>query len=327
MMKQSMMKKLLAGVALACLGAAGPALAQDDYPNRPVRIVVPFSPGGAADIMSRVLAEKLGARLGQPVIVENKPGGGTMIASDYVARAAPDGYTLLMAASSLGIAPSIYAKVNYDPIKDFTPVTQVASVVHVLEVHPSVPAKNVGELIAYLKANPGKVSYGSVGTGSSTHLEAELFNSMAGVQMTHIPYKGSSPALNDLVAGRLQVMFDAWASSGPFVKDGKLRALAVTTTKPSASVPDLPTVAASGLPGYSAMPWLGLVAPAGTPQPVVDKLYQNLAQILQQPEVKTQFVGLGLDIIGSDPKTFAAFIRQDVTTWAKVARDSNIRLE
>jgi tripartite-type tricarboxylate transporter receptor subunit TctC len=244
-----------------------------------------------------------------------------------VSRAEPDGYTLLMAASSLGIAPSIYAKVNYDPIKDFAPISQVASVVHVLEVHPSVPAKNVGELIAYLKANPGKVSYGSVGTGSSTHLEAELFNSMAGVQMTHIPYKGSAPALNDLVAGRLQVMFDAWASSGPFVKDGKLRVLAVTTAQPSASVPDLPTVAASGLPGYSAMPWLGLVAPARTPQPVVDKIYSNLAQILQQPDVKAQFTGLGLDIIGSDPKTFAAFIRQDVTTWAKVARDSNIRLE
>ncbi|CAB3814658.1 Bug family tripartite tricarboxylate transporter substrate binding protein [Achromobacter denitrificans] len=322
-----MMKRLLAGVALACIGAANAALAQDSYPNRPVRIVVPFSPGGATDIMSRVLAEKLGARLGQPVIVENKPGGGTMIASDYVSRADPDGYTLLMAASSLGIAPSIYAKVNYDPIKDFTPVTQVASVVHVLEVHPSVPAKNVGELIAYLKANPGKVSYGSVGTGSSTHLEAELFNSMAGVQMTHIPYKGSAPALNDLVAGRLQVMFDAWASSGPFVKDGKLRVLAVTTAQPSASVPDLPTVAASGLPGYSAMPWLGLVAPARTPQPVVDKLYRNLAQILEQPDVKAQFVGLGLDIIGSDPKTFGEFIRQDVATWAKVARDSNIRLE
>lgn len=322
-----MMKRLLAGVALACIGAANPALAQDSYPNRPVRIVVPFSPGGATDIMSRVLAEKLGARLGQPVIVENKPGGGTMIASDYVSRADPDGYTLLMAASSLGIAPSIYAKVNYDPIKDFTPVTQVASVVHVLEVHPSVPAKNVGELIAYLKANPGKVSYGSVGTGSSTHLEAELFNSMAGVQMTHIPYKGSAPALNDLVAGRLQVMFDAWASSGPFVKDGKLRVLAVTTAQPSASVPDLPTVAASGLPGYSAMPWLGLVAPARTPQLVVDKLYRNLAQILEQPDVKAQFVGLGLDIIGSDPKTFGEFIRQDVATWAKVARDSNIRLE
>ncbi len=314
-------------MAFAVAGAATPALAQDAYPSRPVRIVVPFSPGGAADIMSRLLAERLTAKLGQTVIVENKPGGGTMIASDYVARAAPDGYTLLMAASSLGIAPSTYAKVNYDPIKDFTPVSQVASVVHVLEVHPSIPAKNVGELIAYLKANPGKVSYGSVGAGSSTHLEAELFNSMAGVQMAHIPYKGSAPALNDLVAGRIQVMFDAWASSGPFVKDGKLRALAVTTTKPSASVPDLPTVAASGLPGYSAMPWLGLVAPANTPAPIVDKLYTNLAQILQQPDVKAQFVGLGLDIIGSDPKAFAAFIRQDVSTWAKVARDSNIRLE
>jgi len=327
MKKRQAIKGLLAGMAFAVAGAATPALAQDAYPSRPVRIVVPFSPGGAADIMSRLLAERLTAKLGQTVIVENKPGGGTMIASDYVARAAPDGYTLLMAASSLGIAPSTYAKVNYDPIKDFTPVSQVASVVHVLEVHPSIPAKNVGELIAYLKANPGKVSYGSVGAGSSTHLEAELFNSMAGVQMAHIPYKGSAPALNDLVAGRIQVMFDAWASSGPFVKDGKLRALAVTTTKPSASVPDLPTVAASGLPGYSAMPWLGLVAPANTPAPVVDKLYTNLAQILQQPDVKAQFVGLGLDIIGSDPKAFAAFIRQDVSTWAKVARDSNIRLE
>lgn len=327
MKKRQAIKGLLAGMAFAVSGAATPALAQDAYPSRPVRIVVPFSPGGAADIMSRLLAERLTAKLGQTVIVENKPGGGTMIASDYVARAAPDGYTLLMAASSLGIAPSTYAKVNYDPIKDFTPVSQVASVVHVLEVHPSIPAKNVGELIAYLKANPGKVSYGSVGAGSSTHLEAELFNSMAGVQMAHIPYKGSAPALNDLVAGRIQVMFDAWASSGPFVKDGKLRALAVTTTKPSASVPDLPTVAASGLPGYSAMPWLGLVAPANTPAPVVDKLYTNLAQILQQPDVKAQFVGLGLDIIGSDPRAFAAFIRQDVSTWAKVARDSNIRLE
>ncbi len=322
-----MIKKILAGLALAVIATTGTAVAQDSYPSRPVRLIVPFSPGGAADIMSRLLAERLTARLGQTVIVENKPGGGTMIASDYVARAEPDGYTLLMAASSLGIAPSIYAKVNYDPIKDFAPVSQVASVVHVLEVHPSIPAKNVAELIAYLKANPGKVSYGSVGTGSSTHLEAELFNSMAGVRMAHIPYKGSAPALNDLVAGRLQLMFDAWASSGPFVKDGKLRALAVTTAQPSASVPDLPTVAASGLPGYSAMPWLGVVAPARTPPQVIDKLYRNVAQILQQPDVKAQFVGLGLDIIGSDPAAFGAFIRQDVETWAKVARDSNIRLE
>ncbi|GAB1580021.1 tripartite tricarboxylate transporter substrate binding protein [Bordetella petrii] len=322
-----MLKKMLAGIALATAAAGNAAWAQDNYPSQPVRIVVPFSPGGATDIMTRLVADHLGAELGQPVIVENKPGGGTLIASDYVARAKPDGYTLLMAASSLGIAPSIYAKVNYDPVKDFAPVSQVASVVHVLEVHPSVPAKTVGELIAYLKANPGKLSYGSVGTGSSTHLEAELFKHMAGVEMEHIPYKGSSPALTDLVAGRLQVMFDAWASSGPFVKDGKLRALAVTTAQASASVPELPTVAASGLPGYSAMPWLGLVAPAGTPAPAIDKLYQAVSRVLRRDDVKRKFADLGLDIIGSDPKTFAAFIRQDIATWGKVARDSSIRLQ
>lgn len=320
-----MLKQVMAGCALAL--AATLAQAADNYPSKPVRIVVPFAPGGATDIMSRLVAERLTAKIGQPVIVENKPGGGTMIASDYVARAEPDGYTLLMAASSLGIAPSIYAKVNYDPIKDFAPVSQVASVVHVLEVHPSVPAKTVGELIAYLKANPGKVSYGSVGAGSSTHLEAELFNSMAGVQMAHIPYKGSAPALNDLVAGRIQVMFDAWASSGPFVKDGRLRALAVTTAQPSASVPELATMSASGLPGYSAMPWLGLVAPAGTPKPVIDTIYRAVAEIVKEPAVKTKFSDLGLDIIGSDPQAFGAFIKQDIATWAKVARDANIRLE
>ncbi|WP_028354109.1 tripartite tricarboxylate transporter substrate binding protein [Bordetella petrii] len=322
-----MLKKMLAGIALAMAAAGNAAWAQDNYPSQPVRIVVPFSPGGATDIMTRLVADHLGAELGQPVIVENKPGGGTLIASDYVARAKPDGYTLLMAASSLGIAPSIYAKVNYDPVKDFAPVSQVASVVHVLEVHPSVPAKTVSELIAYLKANPGKLSYGSVGTGSSTHLEAELFKHMAGVEMEHIPYKGSSPALTDLVAGRLQVMFDAWASSGPFVKEGKLRALAVTTAQPSASVPELPTVAASGLPGYSAMPWLGLVAPAGTPAPAIDKLYQAVSRVLRRDDVKRKFADLGLDIIGSDPKAFAAFVQQDIATWGKVARDSSIRLQ
>ncbi|OZI22285.1 ABC transporter substrate-binding protein [Bordetella genomosp. 7] len=322
-----MLKKMLAGIALATTTISAAAWAQGAYPSQPVRIIVPFSPGGATDIMTRLIADQLSGELGQPVIVENKPGGGTMIASDYVARAQPDGYTLLMAASSLGIAPAIYTKVNYDPVRDFAPVSQVASVVHILEVHPSVPVKTVGELVAYLKANPGKVSYGSVGTGSSTHLEAELFKHMAGVEMEHIPYKGSAPALTDLVAGRLQVMFDAWASSGPFVKEGKLRALAVTTSQPSASVPELPTVAASGLPGYSAMPWLGLVAPAGTPPAAIDVIYGALDRILKRDEVKRKFADLGLDIIGSDPQTFAAFIKQDIGTWAKVARDSDIRLQ
>ena len=208
-----MFKKALACVALAAATLCGTAHAQT-YPTKPVTIVVPFSPGGATDIMSRLLAERLNKRLGQPVVVENKPGAGTMIASDYVAKAPADGYTLLVAASSLGIAPSLYKKVNYDPIKDFAPISQVASVVHVLVVHPSIPAKNVGELVTWLKANPTKANYGSVGAGTSTHLESELFNSVAGVKMAHIPYKGSAPALTDLVGGQLQVMFDAYASSG-----------------------------------------------------------------------------------------------------------------
>ena len=204
--------------------------------------------------MARSLAERMATRLGQPVIVENKPGAGTVIASDYVARATPDGHTLLLAASSLGIAPALYRKVGYDPIKDFTPVTQVASVVHVLEVHPSVPVNNVAELVAWLKANPSKGSYGSVGAGTSTHLESELFKTMAGVPMEHVPYKGSAPALMDLVGGNINVMFDAYASSKPFINERKVRLLAVTTARRSKLLPDTPTVAESGLAGYEAMP-------------------------------------------------------------------------
>ncbi|QNP58439.1 tripartite tricarboxylate transporter substrate binding protein [Paenacidovorax monticola] len=320
-----MIKQLMAGIALAAASLC--ATAQTAYPGKPVTIVVPFSPGGAADIMSRLLAERLNKRLGQPVIVENKPGAGTMIASEYVAKAAPDGYTLLLAASSLGIAPSLYSKVNYDPVKDFTPVSQVASVVHVLVVHPSIPAKNVGELVTWLKANPTKANYGSVGAGTSTHLEAELFNSVAGVKMQHIPYKGSAPALTDMVGGQLQVMFDAYASSGPFIKDGKVRLLAVTTAQRSQSLPDTPTVAESGLPGYEAMPWLGLVAPAKTPAPVVNKLYAELHEVLKEPEVQDKFRSLGLDIIGSKPEEFGAFLRRDIVKWAKVVKDSGARAD
>ncbi len=318
-----MIKQLLAGVAMA----AALSVSAQTFPSKPVTIVVPFSPGGATDILSRMLAERLNKRLGQPVIVENKPGGGTMIASEHVAKAAPDGHTLLLAASSLGIAPSLYSKVNYDAIKDFTPVSQVASVVHVLVVHPSLPAKNVGELVSWLKANPTKANYGSVGAGTSTHLEAELFNSVAGVKMEHIPYKGSAPALTDMVGGQLQVMFDAYASSGPFIKDGKVRLLAVTTAQRSKSLPDTPTVAESGLPGYEAMPWLGLVAPAKTPAPVVQKLYTELNEVLKEPEVQARFRSLGLDIIGSKPEEFSAFLRSDIVKWAKVIKDSGAKAD
>lgn len=319
-----MIKQLLAGVALAAAALCGPAQAQG-YPSKPVNIVVPFAPGGATDIMTRLLAERLSKRLGQPVIVENKPGAGTMIASEYVAKAPADGHTVLMAASSLGIAPSLYSKVNYDPVKSFAPISLVASVVHVLEVHPSVPAKSVGELITWLKANPGKANYGSVGAGTSTHLESELFNTMAGVKMVHVPYKGSAPALTDLVGGSLQVMFDAWASSGPFVKDGKTRLLAVTTAQRSRILPDVPTVAESGLPGYEAMPWLGLLAPAGTPDAVVRKFHDELIEVLKEQPVQEKFHSLGLDIIGNTPQEFAEFIKKDITKWAKVIQETGAK--
>ncbi len=319
-----MIKQLLAGVALAAAALCGPAQAQG-YPSKPVNIVVPFAPGGATDIMTRLLAERLSKRLGQPVIVENKPGAGTMIASEYVAKAPADGHTVLMAASSLGIAPSLYSKVNYDPVKSFAPISLVASVVHVLEVHPSVPVKSVGELITWLKANPGKANYGSVGAGTSTHLESELFNTMAGVKMVHVPYKGSAPALTDLVGGSLQVMFDAWASSGPFVKDGRTRLLAVTTAQRSKILPDVPTVAESGLPGYEAMPWLGLLAPAGTPDAVVRKFHDELIEVLKEQPVQEKFHSLGLDIIGNTPQEFAEFIRKDITKWAKVIQETGAK--
>ena len=316
---------LISAVFLAT-AAIMPAVAQQ-YPTKPIKLILPFPAGGATDVMSRILAEKLTPRLGQTVIVENKPGAGTMLASEYVAKAPADGYTLLMAASSLVIAPSLYSKVNYDPIKDFTPVTQVAAVIHLVVVNPNLPVKSIQELITYLKANPGKVSYGSTGSGTSTHLEAELFKKMAGVEIEHIPYKGSTPALADLVGGQTSMMFDPIASSKPYLESGRLRALAVTTAQRSLSAPDLPTVAESGLPGYEAMPWLGIVAPAGTPKAVVDRLYKEVSEVLKMQDVKDRFKSLGLDIIGNTPAEFATFIAQDQKKWDQVIKNSGAKAD
>lgn len=312
--------------ALISTSVMMPAVAQQ-YPTKPIKLILPFPTGGATDVMSRILAEKLTPRLGQTVIVENKPGAGTMLASEYVAKAPADGYTLLMAASSLVIAPSLYSKVNYDPIKDFTPVTQVAAVIHLVVVNPNLPVKSIQDLIVYLKANPGKVSYGSTGSGTSTHLEAELFKKMAGVEIQHIPYKGSTPALADLVGGQTSMMFDPIASSKPYLESGRLRALAVTTGQRSVSAPELPTVAESGLPGYEAMPWLGIVAPAGTPKVVVDRLYKEVSEVLKMQDVKDRFKSLGLDIIGNTPAQFATFIAQDQKKWAQVIQDSGAKVD
>lgn len=320
--------KLLKAMGLACSMAAAslsltPQAAQAAYPEKPITIVIPFAAGGAADTLGRLLAEKIGQKVKQPVIVENKPGAGTLIASQHVANAKPDGYTLLLAASSLGTIPSINKDARYDPVKSFVPITQVASVVHVISVNPEVPVKNVKELIAYLKQNKGKVSYASLGTGSSTQLEAEMFKSMADVDMQDIPYKGSAPALTDLISGRVQVMFDAWASTGPYAKAGKVKVLAVTTDKPSPSIPDMPTIS-EAVPGFSAMPWLGLVAPKGTPPAVAEIIYKAVHESVQQEEVKERFRTLGLDVIGSDPAAFGDFIRKDVQTWGEVIRKAHI---
>lgn len=327
-MKINLTRRLtLAALAVATtFGAVGVASAQS-YPDRPVKMVLPFPPGGVTDLLARALAERLAPRLGQPVVVENKAGAGTVLASDFVARAPADGYTILLAASSLGTAPLLYEKVAYDAIRSFAPITQVASVVHVLVVNPNLPVNSVAELVAYAKQNPDKLSYASTGTGTSTHLEGELFKSMVQASMTHIPYRGSGPALTDLVAGRTQVMFDAWGSSGPFVKAGKLRALAVTTSKRSNVLPELQTVSESGLPGYEAMPWLGLVAPAGTPSAVVDRLHKEVNEILKEPDVREKFKGWGLDIIGNTPTEFASFLRRDIDQWTRVIKSANIKAE
>ncbi len=328
MLKIKFLPKMLCMTATLIAGAMTtvmPATAVAAYPEKPITIVVPFSAGGAADTLGRLLAEKIAKKVKQPVVVENKPGAGTLIASQHVANAKPDGYTLLLAASSLGTIPSINKDARYDPVKSFVPITQVASVVHVISVNPEVPVNNVKELIEYLKKNKGKVSYASLGTGSSTQLEAELFKNMAQVDMQEIPYKGSAPALTDLISGRVQVMFDAWASTGPYQKAGKVKVLAVTTDKPSPSIPDMPTIS-EAVPGFSAMPWLGLVAPKGTPAEVSDVIYQAVQESVQQDDVKEKFKTLGLDVIASDPVTFGKFIEKDVKTWGEVIRKAHITM-
>lgn len=316
--------------ALMALPLASQAQAQGqamDYPSKPIRLVLPFPPGGVTDLLARTLAERLQARLGQTVVVENKAGAGTVLASDFVARAPADGYTLLMAASSLGAAPAVMKKVNYDPVKSFEPVTLVAQVTHWLVVNPKLPVKNVAELIAYAKARPGKLSYGSTGHGTSTHLEAELFEDLAGIYMVHIPYRGSGPALTDLVAGQTDLMFDALGSSSGMVKDGRLRALAVTTAKRSPAVPEVPTIAETGLPGFDVMPWLGIVAPKGTPSAIVNKLHAEIVQAMNVPEVQEQFRQRGLPLVLNKPAEFGPFIEQETARWLKVVKSAGIQPE
>jgi len=313
------MKRLLAAALLAA--APFTALAQA-WPERPVKIIVPFGPGGFTDVAARILQKELGAALGQTIVIENKPGAGSTIGTAEVANAKPDGYTLAMISTTHVISPHLYRQIPYDPIKGFTPVMKLAEGPYVLVVHPSVPAKNVAELIALAKAQPGAIDYASSGNGSAQHLVGALFNSTAGVKMNHVPYKGSNQAMNDLVGGNVKVSFVGVPNALPNLASGKLRALGVSTAKRYAELPDVPSIAEAGLPGYDATVWLGLLAPAGTPRDVVQKINAEIAKVLSTPEARKLMASAGVDVSTAGSDEFGALLRAELDRWGKVVRET-----
>ncbi len=313
-------------LTLATLSSA--ARAQSAWPNKPIRYIVPFAPGGTTDILARVVGEKLALALGQPVVIDNKPGQGGSAGAAELARAAPDGYTIGGGTiSSHAINATLYDKLPYDPVTSFAPITLYATQPNVLLLHPSVPATSVREFIALLKANPEKYSFGSAGNGTSQHISGELFKTLAGVRMQHIPYRGSGQMLPELLGGTLPVAFDNIASAIPHVKAGKLRALAVTTAQRSSVAPDVPTLAESGLAGYEISSWQAVFAPAGTPGAIVERLYSEIARILKTPDISKRLSELGLDLSGMPPAELAALVKADVPRLGKVVRESGAKAE
>ncbi len=298
------------------------------YPNKPIRFVVPYPAGGPLDTVARLLGQKVSESAKQPVIVDNKPGAGGNIGADAVAKAPADGYTILMGAvATHAINPTLYASMPYDAMKDFTPVTQVASTPNVLVVNPAVPASSVREFIAYAKANPGKLNFGSGSTGSAGHLAGELFKTMADVDMVHVPYKGAAPAMTDLIGGQIQLMFDNLASSLAQVRAGKVKALAVTTAKRSVLAPGLPTIAESGLPGFDISTWFGVFVPAGTPRDVVERLHMEFTKALAMPDIRERMLVLGAEPAASRPEEFAAYIRAEADKYARVIKASGAKAD
>lgn len=297
------------------------------YPSRAIRLVVPYVPGGGTDFVGRTLAQKLAEALGSPVIVENRPGGGTNIGSEVVAHAPADGYTLLLGGVPNTANRALFQKLSYDTVKDFAPVVLVDTAPNILAVHPSVPAKSVKELIALAKVRKGLLTYASAGIGSSNHLSGELFRVMAGIDIIHIPYKGGGAAVVDLVAGQVSMYFGTTPSTLPLVKSGKLRALGVTTAKRTVAAPDLPTIAEAGLPGYEQSAWHGLLAPSGTPEPVIAKLNTEVNKFLRSSDVTERFKVQGIDVIGGTSAEFAAYIRQDVAKYAKLVKTAGIKID
>ncbi|MCC6531131.1 MAG: tripartite tricarboxylate transporter substrate binding protein [Burkholderiales bacterium] len=320
------MNKLEAGaLALVLAALAGAARAQD-YPVRPLRLISPFPPGGFNDTLSRLVGQKLTVAWGQQVVVDNRPGANMIVGTSVVAKAAPDGYTMFMAAIPHAINPSLY-KLPYDSIRDFTPVAMICEVPNLLVVHPTLAAKSVKELIAYAKANPGKLSFGSTGNGSSSHMAGELLKVAADIDMVHVPYKGAAPALVDLVAGRLQVYIGATTSVLPHARAGKLRALGVTTAKRVSSVPDIPTVLESGVPGFEVSSWYGLVGPAGMPAQVVSKINAEIRRIAELPDVRDVLSKGGAEVATGTAEEFARTLREDIGKWMRVVKATGVKAD
>jgi len=316
---------ILSIAALAC--AASLASAADEYPARAVRVVVPFAPGGGTDVVARILAQQLMQRLGRSFVVENRPAGSGIVGADFVAKAQGDGYTLLFAFSSLSSSAKLISQLPYDPIGDFAPVALATTSPLVMFLHPSVPATNLKEFIAYAKANPGKLNYGSSGPGSSPHLATELLMSMAGIQMTHIPYKGIAPAITAQLANEVQVSLTPIAVGMPHAKAGKLRALASGGLKRSVAIPDVPTIAESGLPGFEVIGWWGMLAPSKTPRPVVNLLNREVRAALDNAEIRRSLVDQGMDPAGGTPEQFGALIKSDMDKWGDIGKRLGVKLD
>ena len=316
------MKHLFAALLVLASASAGA------FPDKPVRFVIGFTPGGPSDILARAVGQKLAERWGQQVVIENRPGAGGNLAAEAVAKSAPDGYTWLLGNNSiLATNHALYRKLPYDPVKDFAPVALVAMQPNILVVHPDVKANSVMELVSLAKQNPGKMNYASSGAGAAAHLAGELFKTMAGVDIVHVPYKGAQPALTDLIAGQVQLMFATSASVIPYVKAGRLRALAVTTAQRSPSVPELPTVSEAGLAGFEATTWHGVVIPAAAPAPLVQKLNQDINAVLKEKELSERLTGLGAEVLTGSPRDFADYIAREIPKWTKVVRDSGAKAD
>ena len=316
----------LALAALAAFAVAAPAFAQA-YPSRPIKVVVPFSPGGAVDGPMRVIAQELSQRLGQQVVVDNRPGAGSTIGSEVVAKSAPDGYTLLLASQTNAISATLYSKLAFDPVEDFVAVSLIGREPGVVVVHPSLPVHTLQELVAYAKARPGRIDYASSGNGSGQHLFMAMLASMTGMQLTHVPYRGSGQATADLLGGQVLVSIPGTAGMVGHIRAGKLRALAVTGASRSPQLPDVPTVAEAGVPGYEAYVWMGLLAPRNTPAAIVERLHAALADVLATDAVRRHMAGAGIEVVGSTPAEFAAFYRAERDRWAKVIRETGAKAE